>query len=265
MIDIIEQITGLVREQGTIMLSAHNVESTGNEIKVKPGDANFVTVYDEAVQANLIEGLKSIIPDAKFFAEEKDNRDVDTSVGYCFIIDPIDGTTNFIHGLASSAISVGLMLDGKPYAGIIYNPYRDEMFSAVKGGGAYLNGKRIQASERPLEKSVFCFGSSPYNKEVLGEKSFAIAKRLFLRTADFRRTGSAAIDICSVACGRADAMFESLLSPWDYAAGITILSEAGACVSDFNGNNLPLNAPSSFVCSNGVIYNEILKIIPEED
>jgi len=261
----IEEIIGLVRQQGQYMKSAHDVESGSDNIKVKPGDANFVTVYDEGVQNNLIEGLKKIIPDAVYFAEEKDNSTVDTTKGFCFIIDPIDGTTNFIHDMGASAISVGLMKDGEPYAGIIYDPYRDEMFCAEAGCGAFLNGRKIHVSDRPLEKTLFSFGSSPYNKTTLGEKGFAIAKRMFLKTADIRRSGSAAIDIACVACGRTDAFFETVLSPWDYAAGITLIREAGGIITDFNGNNLSLNTPSSFVCSNRVIYKQFISIITEED
>lgn len=263
--EIVNKIINLVRSQGSFMLTARNIENNSSNIKIKPGDANFVTVFDETVQNNLIKGLKEILPEAVFFAEEKDNSAIDTIHGYCFIIDPIDGTTNFIHDMGASAISVGLFLDGKPYIGIIYDPYRDEMFYAQAECGAYLNGKSIVCSERSLDKSLFSFGSAPYNKTTRGKKAFAIAEKLFYRTADIRRSGSAAIDIACVACGRTDAFFEPLLSPWDYAAGITILTEAKAKFSDFNGNNLSLSTPSSFVCSNRVIYSNLLNIIQEED
>lgn len=263
--ELVKQITDLVRSQGLLMKSARQIENNSDNIKVKPGDANFVTVYDEAVQNNLIKGLKEILPNALFFAEEKDNSSVDTTRGHCFIIDPIDGTTNFIHDMGASAISVGLFLDGKPYIGVIYDPYRDEMFYAQTGFGAFLNGTRINCSDRTLDKALFSFGSAPYNKSTLGSEAFSLAQKLFYKTADIRRSGSAAIDIACVACGRTDAFFEPVLSPWDYAAGITILTEASAAVSDFNGNNLSLSIPSSFLCSNRVIYRELLNLIQEED
>ena len=258
----LEAIREIIIRCGEIMLKAHDIESADN-IEIKPGDANFVTVYDKKVQNELISGLKNAVPDAVFFAEEKDNSSVDTENGFCFIIDPIDGTTNFIHDMCASAISVGLLSDGKPYFGAIYDPYRREYFSAVAGCGAYKNGKKVSVSSRPLEKSLFSFGSSPYNKSQLADISFEKAKAIYKKTADIRRSGSAAIDLINVACGKLDAFFEFILSPWDYAAGAVIVSEAGGKITSFDGGGLTFDKPSSMLCSNGIVHEEIRKILCE--
>ncbi len=251
----------LVRECGEYMKSATLREDDNNCVKAKSGDADFVTVYDEGVQKRLIEGILEIFPEAHFFAEEKQNFEEDTRCGLCFVIDPIDGTTNFIHNLNASAISIGLLEDGIPVFGLIYDPYREELFTACKGNGAYCNGKRINVSTRSLADSVISFGTTPYKKKEYSDMGFDIAKRLFVNCADIRRSGSAAIDMANVACGKLDAFFECILSPWDFAAGSVIVREAGGAVTDFSGTDVSFSAPCSLFCSNNLVKDEILAII----
>ena len=142
------------------------------------------------------------------------------------IVDPIDGTTNFIKDYHTSCISVGIINDGIKAAGVVYNPYLNEMYYAIKGEGAFLNDKRIHVSDEPLSNGIVLFGTSPYYEE-LNEKSFEMAFDYFKKALDIRRSGSAAIDLCSIAAGRAEVYFELRLSPWDYAAASLILTEAG--------------------------------------
>lgn len=257
----LEQLFQLMRECGEIMKSAHSVENQKGSITSKYGTANFVTVFDVKVQNTLIEGIKSIVPGAKFFAEEKDNSSVDSGSGFCFIIDPIDGTTNFIHDMKASAISVGMLYDGEPVFGAILDPYRNELYHARKGEGAFLNGEKIHVSARALGEALTSFGTSPYNRDTLAKQSFALAGSLFEKTADIRRSGSAAIDIAFVACGRSDIFFEMILSPWDYAAGYVIVTEAGGKMTSFDSNMPSFGKPSSMLCTNGALHRQVLDII----
>ncbi len=235
----------LIREAGAIMRGVP--DEVRNNPECKEGSANFVTAYDVKVQEFLKEGLTRLLPTAAFFAEEDGESSRAIGSGYTFIIDPIDGTTNFMCGYNTSAVSVGLLLDGQPIFGGIYDPYRDEYFSAVAGQGATCNGDPIRVSERPVTRAIVAIGSAPYRKDTLAETMISMTTDLFHIFADFRRSGSAALDICHVASGRLDAFCEPILSPWDYAAGSVILAEAGGIATNFAGKPLNLSAPSSCV------------------
>lgn len=251
----------LLKDCGSFMLTAQSVESDASNIKEKDGDADFVTVFDETVQKRLIDGIKTIFPEAHFFAEEKENSEEDVNNGICFVIDPIDGTTNFIHDLGASTISVAILNDAEPVFGAVYDPYRKDYFCAEKGYGAFHNGRKITVSQRDLPVSVIAFGTTPYRKSAYADKGFSTAKNIFLNCADIRRSGSAALDMAYVACGKLDGFFECILSPWDYAAGSVIINEAGGRVSDFNGDEIGFSVPSSLLCSNELIHNKLLALI----
>lgn len=241
----LEDIIELVRECGEII---KNADRDSIEIDEKSGRANFVTDYDKRVQEALRDGLLIITPDAKFIGEEGETSGY-SDKGKFYIVDPIDGTTNFIKDYHMSCISVGLIVDGKASKAVVFNPYLDEMFYAEAGEGAYLNGKRIHVSNEPLSNGVVLFGTSPYNSE-LSEKSFKMAYDYFKRALDIRRSGSAALDLCSVAAGRAELYFELILSPWDYAAGSLIVSEAGGIVTTVEGENIIYDKPCSVLARN---------------
>jgi myo-inositol-1(or 4)-monophosphatase len=230
-----------------------------NNPESKEGSANFVTAYDLKVQNFLKRGLTELFPEAKFFAEEDGESSTTIGEGYTFIIDPIDGTTNFMCGYNTSAISVALLVDGVPAFGGIYDPYRDEYFSAVKGRGAFCNGKPIRVSGRPVARGIVAIGSAPYRKATLGEIMLGMTGKLFASFADFRRSGSAALDICHVACGRSDAFCEPVLSPWDFAAGSLILAEAGGVSSDFHGAPLAFTAPTPCIFASPNAYDTALE------
>ncbi len=251
----------LMRECGELIRAAHNLEETDSAITVKPGAANFVTVYDVAVQQKLIAELTKLFPNAYFFAEEKENSFENTERGCCIFIDPIDGTTNFIHDMKCSAISVALYFDGKPLFGAVYDPYLKEMFHAAAGEGAFVNDRRITVSNRTLEKSLVAFGTAPYNRSSGVDERFARFMRVYMACADIRRTGSAALDVCYVACGRTDAYFEDTLSPWDYAAGALILSEAGGKITSYENEAIRPGVKSSVLCSNNALHAEMLSLI----
>lgn len=252
---LLEKITEIVKEAGSILTDAVDIEKT---IEVKGGKANFVTAFDKKVQDFLFAKLKGILPDAVFIGEEEETHK-ELPEGYAFIIDPIDGTTNFMKGCCASCISVGLLKKGQPEMGVVYNPYLDEMFWAQKGKGAFCNGKQIHVSEHELKDGLVLFGTAPYNEE-LAKKSFAYAYELFIRSMDVRRSGSAAIDLCNVACGRAELYFELLLSPWDYAAGALILTEAGGCISDPDGRPLSFDEKCGVVAGNEKTVQEWMEL-----
>lgn len=246
--ELLNKIVDVVRECGEIILHADRSKSCIDE---KTGHANFVTAYDKKIQQILQKRLLQILPEAVFVGEEEDIH-ASIAKGYAFIADPIDGTTNFIKDYHMSVVSVGLTSDGEKYMGVVYNPYSDEMFTAVKGQGAYLNDKPIHVSSQPLSNGLVLFGTAPYYEE-LSKRSFEMAYDYFRQALDVRRSGSAAFDLCSVAAGRAELFFELRLSPWDYAAGALILEEAGGKVTTIQGEPLTLQAGCSVLATNGVV------------
>ncbi len=240
----IDDIIRITKSAGNIM-----VEAKRPEIMEKAGHANFCTETDEKIQQYLIQALSAVLPEASFLGEE-DGQDVFTSKmssGYCFVIDPIDGTSNFIFSYRPSVVSVALLKDGMPYMAVIFNPYDDMLFSAVKGQGAYMNGERIECSDTPLSDSLAVFGTAPYYTE-LQERTFEIAKNLLPLCVDLRRSGTAAWDMCCVAMGRCSLYFELKIQLWDYAAAALVASEAGCTVTDDIGNPLSYKGPTSVIC-----------------
>ena len=232
---MLEQIISIVRKAGEIVCSADNISAKTHE---KGGAADLVTAYDVAVEEFLKRELTALLPDALFYGEESEKNGDPTS-GWVFIVDPIDGTTNFVRHLSQSAISVALAKDGVMEYGVVLDPFRNELFSAKRGGGAYLNGKPIRVSDRPLDKGIFGMGTAIYNRE-FDEKTMSVTAQLFARSCDFRRMGAAALDLCYTAAGRYDAFFEFSLAPWDFAAGSLIVTEAGGSICTMEGNPLPI-------------------------
>jgi myo-inositol-1(or 4)-monophosphatase len=242
---MIEKIIEIAKEAGEIMLSARRPK-----IMEKSGHANFCTETDEKIQAFLIGKLSEILPEASFLGEE-DGQDVFTekmNSGYCFVLDPIDGTSNFIFEYRPSVVSIGLLRDGKPHMAVVYNPYDNMVFSAVSGEGAFMNGERIMSSDAPLSESLASFGTAPYYEE-LRDKSFEIAKNLLPLCVDLRRSGTAAWDMCCVAIGKCGLYFELKIQIWDYAAAALSAKEAGCTVTDVEGNALSYRGPSSVLCT----------------
>ena len=252
---MLKQITEIVKEAGKIILSAHNQENT---ITAKEGKKNFVTKYDVAVQDFLFKELGKAFPDAEFIGEEGENN---FSInGLRFIIDPIDGTTNFMQDYRCSCISVALCKGNDVIAGVVYNPYTNEIFSAEKGRGAYLNGDKIKVSERPLSDGLALFGTSPYHPENTDE-TFALLRKVFDFSRDIRRSGSAAYDICMIACGRCEVFFEKSLQPWDIAAGTLILKEAGGVALNYEGKDISFSTPNDVVFANPKAYEEFKTLL----
>ncbi len=252
---MLNKIIEIVNNAGKIVLSAHNQEAS---ITAKEGKKNFVTKYDVAVQDFLFNELSKAFPEAEFVGEEGESNLKSSALR--FIIDPIDGTTNFMQDYRCSCISVALCKGNDVIAGVVYNPYTNEVFSAEKGNGAYLNGKKIKVSDRPLSDGLALFGTSPYHPENTDE-TFALLRKVFDFSRDIRRSGSAAYDICTVACGRCEVFFEKGLQPWDIAAGTLILKESGGVALNYQGKEIDFSTPDDVVFANPKAYEEFTTLL----
>lgn len=243
--EILKQITEAVREAGKIIL---NADRSNMDIDSKTGRGNFVTEYDKKVQDFLFEKLMKIIPEAEFVGEENEASECSYK-GYTYVVDPIDGTMNFVRDNHASAISVGVLYDGEPFMGAVYNPYLDEMYYGKKNEGAYLNGKRIFVSKRDIEDGIVMAGTSPYYSNLFDDTIETIRKYL-KSSLDIRRSGAASLDLCSIAAGRAELFFELILSAWDYTASALIIKEAGGIITAMDGSPLRYDKPCSVLAKN---------------
>lgn len=202
---------------------------------VYKGTNDLVSYVDQQAEMQLKNGLQSLIPSAGFIAEESAASDEEVGNGYYWVIDPLDGTTNFLHRLPVYAVSVGLIFNKQPVLGLIYEPNRNELFTAFHGGGAFLNEVPIHVSKIDrLEKSLLATGF-PYYDFSYQDQYLELLKVLMQKSHGLRRMGAAAIDLAYTACGRFEGFFEANLKPWDVAAGKIIIEEAGGKVTNFSG------------------------------
>ncbi len=255
-----EQLNDLAGKVRRIILDTGHflAESTLSSIEQKEGHANFVTDMDVKVQEMLVKALTPLVPGAVFLLEESDTKPDITE--FAWIIDPIDGTQNFINEYRLSAVSVGFVHRQEGLIGIVYNPFMDELFMGIKGQGATLNDRPIKVSEKPMEKAIISIGTAPYYEE-LHDKSIAALTALYPLCADFRRTGSAALDLCYIACARQDGYFEYRLCPWDYAGASVILSEAGGKISQIGQTDWDYTRSCGIAAGNPRIFNNFLSIV----
>ena len=254
--ELLNQICQVVLQAGKIMLSAGDI---GSVTRQKSSAADLVTAYDVEIENFLKAELLRLLPGSIFYGEEEKEKQ-DPLKGWAYIVDPIDGTANFTRNFSQSAISAALLFDGVPEYAVVLDPYRQELYTAKRGCGAFCNGQSIHVSTRPLKEGIFGMGTSPYNLS-LHKKTLEITEKLWNRSCDFRRMGAAVPDLCALACGRLDAFFECQLSPWDYAAGSLLIEEAGGHISTLEGDPLPYNAKCSVWAANAVndhIRSEIL-------
>lgn len=249
----------IVREAGIMLRDA----SVGdNDVMSKSGDANFATVYDVKIQRFLIAELRRLVPDASFFGEEDTdgNEQNRLSDGYTFIIDPIDGTTNFMFGYQHSCVSVGVAYEGKLVAGCIYNPYVDAMYLAEKGRGCWCNGRRLVMEDKPVSEGIIAFGCARYNESNV-DLLFDVVKELFHSALSIRSGGSAALDLARIAAGSNVAYLELRLNPYDFAAAAIMIQEAGGTVVRMDGSPVTLDAPCSILAGTPAAVEEILDLI----
>jgi myo-inositol-1(or 4)-monophosphatase len=227
-----------------------------NQIE-KKGRNDLVSYVDRTAEAQLTEALKSLIPGAGFLNEEGGAAEGNE---YTWIIDPLDGTTNFIHGIPIYGVSVALALNQQVIIGCVYDPERNELFSAGLGTGAFRNGQPIHVSQTPtLSESLVATGF-PYTWFDHMDAYLNAFKEMLQKTQGLRRPGAASIDLVWTACGRFDAYFESWLKPWDIAAGMLIVTEAGGKVSTFSGSDSVLYA-NEILATNAFIHAEMAEIL----
>ena len=233
----LDKITGeavlLIREVGSYIRS--EAEKFDYNVVEEKGLNDLVSYVDKTAEQQLVDGLSKILPEAGFITEE--GTAGHTSEMFRWIVDPLDGTTNFTHGLPIYAISVALMDGNELVSGVVYEINKDEMFHAFKNGGAFLNGEQIEVSKRAkLSESLLATGFPYYNFEQM-ESYLKILNEFMQTTHGLRRMGSAAVDLAYVACGRFEGFFEYNLNSWDVAAGCLIIKEAGGRVEDFQGGD----------------------------
>jgi myo-inositol-1(or 4)-monophosphatase len=254
---LIAGTSSALRDAGRIILAA-SVERSQIE---KKSDSNYVTEIDYRVQEFLAVRLEDILPGSKLIAEESQTNEYVVELP-TWILDPVDGTTNLIFDFKFSAISLALYLDGRPTLGFIYNPYLDEMFIGQVDVGAWLNSQPISVSQTTdMKQALFGFGTNPYDRSASAQ-TFAMISDVFAASIEIRRSGSAALDLAYVACGRLDGFFEQTLQPWDYAAGTIIVEAAGGIVRDWQGQKMPdLLRPRGIIAASEALFADLDEIL----
>src|SRR5436305_2294194 len=248
-------MSAIAREAGALLLPYFH---QGLKIEYK-GDADLVTAADRAAEKLIRERITQQFPSHDVLGEEQGLNDQGSE--YRWYVDPLDGTTSFAHGYPVFCVSMGLEHrasgKGTRIAGVVYDPTRDELFSAEQGKGAHLNGKPIRVSKIAQLKECLLGTGFPSHKRHKNP-NIHFYHQITLRSHGLRRAGSAALDLCYVACGRTDGFWEFNLNPWDTAAGVLLVQEAGGQVTDFNGGPFQLNSHET-LASNGVIHEELIR------
>ncbi len=247
-----EKIIDIVKSAKKFVLR----DDLSHEIKMK-GEADFVTGVDLSVSEYLKKELHNITPNIGFMSEEEEPSKLAPTR---WILDPVDGTTNLVYDYRMSSISLGLFDGDKTIFGVVYNPYTDETFTAVRGEGAFVNGKRITVNDRAPHDSLIEFGAGSTRKHEADE-AFAIAKEVFMNCLDLRRICSSALAVCFIAAGRINGYFEKVIKPWDYAAASVILEEAGGSLCDWTGASLPFDRPSSIIAASPKTYAYLRSVL----
>ncbi|HAV30619.1 MAG TPA: inositol monophosphatase [Planctomycetaceae bacterium] len=243
------------REAGDILLSYFRASVNVRE----KGIADLVTDADVAAERCIAARISAAYPGHAILGEEEQAGDTDAE--YLWVVDPLDGTTNFAHGLPHFAVSIALLHRGQPQLGVVWNPARGDLYTAQLGAGAYHNGRRLQVnSEATMDQSLIGTGFY-YDRGAMMEATLGAIGDCFRQNIHgIRRFGTAALDLAHVADGLYGAFFEFQLSPWDFAAGQLLVTEAGGRVTDCSGNPLPLRK-STILASNGLLHDQMLSIV----
>jgi len=249
-------VQGLAKIAG-LFISEEREKFNIEDVIVK-GKADFVSYVDKQAEKLIVDGLRELLPGSGFIAEEGTATSSDEK--YKWIIDPLDGTTNFIHGLPPFAVSIGLMEDKELILGVVYEVTQDECFYAWKGSKAYLNGEEIKVSTAATTSEALIATGFPYSAFEKLESYVESMRYFMVHSHGLRRLGSAATDMCYVAAGRFEAFYEHGLKPWDVAAGTIILQQAGGKVADFNGGDKFL-FNGEMVAANGAYFDEFYDIV----
>lgn len=243
------------REAGQILLEKYERK----HYITKKGDINLVTEADLASEAHIIEKIKSYYPKHSILAEEAGEAVVNGDGKWKWIIDPLDGTTNYAHGYPCFCVTLALEKNGEIVIGVTFDPTRNELFSAERGRGASLNNKPIRVSRTENLSEALIVTGFPYNFKERPDFASPITAFL-LKARGVRRDGSAAIDLAYVACGRFDGMWEEGLNPWDMAAGVLLIEEAGGQVTGYDNSKFSVYNPP-MLATNGLIHSEMLRVL----
>jgi myo-inositol-1(or 4)-monophosphatase len=223
------------------------------------GAIDLVTSVDQAAERCIVERLRREFPQHSLLAEEETDYS-GSQHGYRWVVDPLDGTTNFAHGYPQFSISIALECEQQLLVGLVYDPLRQECFAALRGEGATLNGRPIATSKVAEINTALLATGFPYDRRENAEQYLAYFKAFMIRSQGIRRAGSAALDLCYVACGRLDGFWELKLKPWDTAAGALIVREAGGRVSNFSGGEFSIWSRET-MASNGLIHGEMVEVM----
>jgi myo-inositol-1(or 4)-monophosphatase len=248
--EFVPAMAEIAREAGALLM-----EYFHQHVKIEyKGDVDLVTIADRKSEALILERIRGRWPSHDVIGEEGSR--IETGSDYRWYVDPLDGTTNFAHGFPVFCVSLALEYRGKRVAGIVYDPTRPELFAAEQGSGAYLNGERIQVSKTANLAECLLATGFPSHKRHKNPNIF-FYHQITLRTHGVRRAGSAALDLASVAAGRFDGFWEFNLNPWDTAAGVLLVEEAGGRVSDFRGGDFKIDSRET-LASNGIVHQALL-------
>jgi myo-inositol-1(or 4)-monophosphatase len=243
------------RRAGELMVRQLNQLESLKVVEKSPNE--FVTQVDQAAEAAIIEVIRDHYPDHSILAEESG---ASGDHEYQWIIDPLDGTTNYVHGFPVFSVSIAVARAGELEHGVVYDPLRQEIFSASRGQGAQLDGRKIRVSKRTHLQHALIGTGFPYRENLKSiDRYLQMLRAVMLETAGVRRPGSAALDLCYVAAGRVDGFWELGLNKWDIAAGALIVREAGGRISDFRGTDAYLDS-GNVVCGNPKIYAALSKL-----
>lgn len=247
-------------EGGSIVKDLYNKP---HSITMK-GEIDLVTEADVASETAIVASLEQDVPGIEVMAEESAGTELIASSELTWVIDPLDGTTNFAHGLPVFAVSIALLENSSPVVGAIYCPMQDELFCGLKKNGAWLNGKQIQVTQTSMLIEALLATGFPYNIHDNLETIISQVKAVLPKVRDIRRAGAAAVDLAWLACGRLDGFWELELKPWDTAAGWLLVEEAGGKVSDFSGNTFSCFGRET-LASNGALHTELVSMLVTED
>lgn len=252
--ELLDFAMATARQAGSLLMSYFQREL---QIQWK-GSINLVTEADLASEQLIVQAIRQSYPEHQYLCEEGNRRQ--TSSPYRWIVDPLDGTTNFAHGYPCFNVTIALERGGEILLGAVYNPVLGEMFHALRGGGAFLNGKAIRVSAAvDMKKSLLVTGF-PYDVETNPDNNMELFRRFTMQAQAVRRDGSAALDLCYVACGRFDGFWEKSLAAWDAAAGALMIEEAGGITSDYRGDRFDLFS-GQLVAANRTIHSAMIEVI----
>ena len=250
-------VCGIARAAGEYLRNERKIFS--QERVEQKNSHDYVSYVDKTAEKQIVDALKTLLPCAGFITEEGSAVYADEE--FFWVIDPLDGTTNYIHGNPPYAVSIGLRKGDHILIGVVYEVCLDECFYAWRNGGAYMNGKPVSVTDNDIDRALLCL-ELPYNYDKYGHTAHNLIRRFYGRAGGIRMNGSAAISLCYIAAGRLDGWLEMYINNWDFTAGALIVTEAGGKVTGFNGNENYLDG-NNVVASNGVIHSELLCAVQE--